>query len=921
MITAYNTYNPYVVDPAHDVFRFEPRPLDAIFSPKSVAVVGATEKEGSVGRTILWNLISSSFGGVVFPVNPTRKSVLGIQAYPSLQDIPEKIDLAVIVTPAPTVPGIIQQCADLGIPGAIIISAGFKEIGPEGLALEEQILSIARKSGMRIVGPNCLGVMNARKGLNATFAKGMARPGEVAFLSQSGALGTAVLDWSFEANVGFSAFVSVGSMMDVDWGDLIYYLGDDPNTKSIVIYMESIGNARSFLSAAREVARSKPIFVIKPGRTEGAAKAAASHTGSLTGSDAVLDAAFKRCGVLRVDTIQEVFSMADVLSKQPLPKGPRLTMVTNAGGPGVLATDALLSTGGQLTEVSDTAIAELNKILPAAWSHGNPIDVLGDAGADRYAKSLEIAAEDPNSDGMLVILTPQAMTESTKTAQLLTQYATSTGKPLLASWMGGEDVAVGVQLLKQAGIPAFAYPDAAAQAFTSMWRYAEHLKSLYETPTLSSVTDEADQAKQAAVTGLIDTVLAEGRTLLTEWESKKLLDSYGIPTVRTEIAETVDAALQAAEAIGFPVVLKLHSNTLTHKTDVGGVKLNLANADQVRQAYEDILASVTAKAGAEHFQGVTVQKMVKLDGYELILGASQDPQFGPVLLFGTGGQLVEVFHDTVVDLPPLNNHLARRMMSQTRIFTALQGVRGRGPVNLDDLDELLVRFSQLVVEQPRIKELDINPLVVSEDHIIALDARVVLYGDDELGERPPLAIRPYPVQYQSEAETKRGLKLRIRPIKPEDEPLAERFHKAISERSVYLRYMQSVPLSERLRHERLSRLCFIDYDREIALLALTEDEELGLEKIMGVGRLSKESGTTEQIGNFRLLVADQVQGQGIGSVLLARLIAVARAEKLDVLRGQILSENQEMQAICRRFGFTLSNHPTAKDRLIASLAL
>lgn len=921
MITAYNTYNPYVVDPAHDVFRFEPRPLDAIFSPKSVAVVGATEKEGSVGRTILWNLISSSFGGVVFPVNPTRKSVLGIQAYPSLQDIPEKIDLAVIVTPAPTVPGIIQQCADLGVPGAIIISAGFKEIGPEGLALEEQILSIARKSGMRIVGPNCLGVMNARKGLNATFAKGMARPGEVAFLSQSGALGTAVLDWSFEANVGFSAFVSVGSMMDVDWGDLIYYLGDDPNTKSIVIYMESIGNARSFLSAAREVARSKPIFVIKPGRTEGAAKAAASHTGSLTGSDAVLDAAFKRCGVLRVDTIQEVFSMADVLSKQPLPKGPRLTMVTNAGGPGVLATDALLSTGGQLTEISDEAIKQLNKILPAAWSHGNPIDVLGDAGADRYAKSLEIAAEDANSDGMLVILTPQAMTESTKTAQLLTQYATSTGKPLLASWMGGEDVAVGLQLLKQAGIPAFAYPDTAAQAFTSMWRYAEHLKSLYETPTLSSVTDEADQAKQAAVTGLIDQVIAEGRTLLTEWESKKLLDSYGIPTVRTDIAETVDGAVQAAESIGYPVVLKLHSNTITHKTDVGGVKLNLFSADQVRQAFEEILASVTAKAGAEHFQGVTVQKMIKLDGYELILGASQDPQFGPVLLFGTGGQLVEVFQDTVVDLPPLNNRLARRMMSQTRIFTALQGVRGRRPVNLDELDELLVRFSQLVVEQPRIKELDINPLVASENHIIALDARVVLYGDDELGERPPLAIRPYPVQYQSEAETKRGLSLRIRPIKPEDEPLAERFHKSISERSVYLRYMQSVPLSERLRHERLSRLCFIDYDREIALLALTEDEELGLEKILGVGRLSKESGTTEQIGNFRLLVADQVQGQGIGSILLERLIEVARAEKLDVLRGQILSENQEMQAICRRFGFTLANHPTAKDRLIASLTL
>jgi acetyltransferase len=920
---AYNTYNPYVVDPAHDVFRYEPRSLDAIFAPKSVAVIGATEKHGSVGRTILWNLITSNFNGVVFPVNPTRKSVLGIATYPSIKDVPEKVDLAVIVTPAPKVPAVIQECAELGVPGAIIISAGFKEVGPEGVKLEQDILEIAQRSGMRIVGPNCLGVMNARKGLNATFAKGMARPGDVAFISQSGALCTAVLDWSYQANVGFSMFVSVGSMLDVDWGDLIYYLGDDPNTKSIVLYMETIGDARSFLSAAREVARVKPIVVIKPGRTEGAAKAAASHTGSLTGSDDVLDAAFKRCGVLRVDSIEEVFAMADVLDKQPLPKGPRLTIVTNAGGPAVLATDALLTSGGQLTEVSEEAIASLNETLPSAWSHSNPIDVLGDADASRYARSLEIAAQDENSDGMLVILTPQAMTESTETAQLLAQYAKKYDKPILASWMGGQDVALGAQVLNQAGIPVFAYPDAAAKAFSRMWQYAEHLNSLYETPQLSSVSDDAARLKQDACTTLINTVLGEGRTLLTEWESKKLLANYGIPTVLTELAHTREEALEAANTMGYPVVLKLHSETITHKTDVGGVKLNLQTPEHVLEAYDSILKNVTEKAGAEHFQGVSVQQMIKLsEGYELILGASQDPQFGPVILCGTGGQLVEVYHDSVLELPPLNNKLARRMMSKTRIFKALQGVRGRDPVDLKALDELLVRFSQLVVEQPRIKEIDINPLMASPSGLIALDARVVLFEEEELTSLPHVqAIRPYPSQYTTEGSTKRGELLTIRPIKPEDEPLAKHFHMNLSERSVYLRYMQSMPLQERLQHERLSRLCFIDYDREIALIALTPDDALPQgEKMIGVGRLSKEHGS-DATGTFRILVSDPYQGQGVGQRLVKEVIEVARAEGLSLLCGQILNENREMQAICERLGFTLKPMAKHADRLLATLIL
>ncbi|HWP47138.1 MAG TPA: CoA-binding protein, partial [Candidatus Limnocylindrales bacterium] len=471
-------------DPVHDVLRYERQPLDAIFAPRNVAVIGATEKAGSVGRTVLWNLIHNPFGGVVFPVNPNRHSVLGIKAYPHIGAVPDPVDLAVIITPAPTVPGIIGECVDAGVKGAIIISAGFKECGPEGAELEQQILEQARRGKIRIIGPNCLGVMNPLTGLNATFARTMARPGNVGFISQSGALCTAILDWSLQENVGFSAFISIGSMLDVGWGDLIYYLGDNPHTHSIVIYMESIGDARSFLSAAREVALTKPIIVIKAGRTEAAAKAAASHTGALTGSYEVLEAAFRRCGVLHVNNIAYLFHMAEVLAKQPRPRGPRLTIVTNAGGPGVLATDALIAEGGELAELSPETLESLNQLLPVYWSHSNPIDILGDADPQRYAKVLEIAAKDPNSDGLLVILTPQAMTDPTQTAEQLKAYAQNSHIPILASWMGGADVAAGTAILNQAGIPTFPYPDTAARVFNYMWRYSYNLRGLYETPVL-----------------------------------------------------------------------------------------------------------------------------------------------------------------------------------------------------------------------------------------------------------------------------------------------------------------------------------------------------------------------------------------------------------------------------------------------------
>lgn len=651
------------------VFRYKQRhSLNAIFEPRSVAVIGATEKAGSVGRTLLWNLVSHPFGGMIFPVHPKHESVLGIKAYPNVAAVPRPIDLAVIATPALTVPGLIAECVAAGVRGAIILSAGFKETGEQGAEMERQLLEYARRGKMRIIGPNCLGVMSPLTGLNASFAGVMARPGHLGFISQSGALGTAVFDWSLGANVGFSTFVSIGSMIDVGWGDLIDYLGSDPQTTSIVLYLETIGDARSFLSAARDVARHKPIIVIKAGQTQEAVQAAVSHTGALAGSYEVFEAASRRSGVLPVKHIEELFSLAEVLARQPRPQGPRLTILTNAGGPGVLATDALVNAGGQLAELSPQSRAALDQILPPHWSHANPIDVLGDADPERYARALEIAAQDPNSDGLLVILTPQAMTDPTLTAQRLTAYATRTRNPLLASWMGGASVASGTTILNQAGIPTFAYPDTAVEVFDAMWRSISHLRGIYETPLPSFQLDEGGPDRPL-VTQLLASVRQSGRTLLTECESKQILAAYGIPIVETRVASSDSEAVACAEEIGYPVVLKLLSETITHKTDVGGVQLHLAGPEEVRRAFHAIEMAVRDTVGVEHFQGVTVQPMISRAGYELILGSGLDPQFGPVLLFGSGGQLVEVYN---------TNFKKRRAMSlwQIRLPCSTDGHRG-----------------------------------------------------------------------------------------------------------------------------------------------------------------------------------------------------------------------------------------------------
>jgi acetyltransferase len=901
------------IEPAVDILRPSAGALGlhAIFSPKNVAVVGATEKSPSVGRSILVNLTSGAFRGNVYAVNPKHSRVLGMPCYESVRTVPDQVDLAVVVTPAATVVEVIDSCAQADVAAAIIISAGFREIGPAGFALENQLVAKARAAHMRIVGPNCLGVMSPAIGFNATFANAIATPGSIGFASQSGALCTAILDWSLSESVGFSHFASLGSMADVGWGDVIDYFGDDAATKTIVLYVESVGDARSFVSAAREVAMSKPILVIKGGRTSAAAQAAASHTGALVGSDDVIDAAFKRCGVLRVDTLSQLFNVSEALEKQPRPKGRRAVIVTNAGGAGVLATDALVRGGGQLAALSSESKSSLDRVLPPHWSEGNPVDILGDATPSRYADAIEICERDGNADGLLVLFAPQAVANALDTAQAVKPLAHVDRFPVIGAWMGGGGVAQGAQLLKRADVPVFGYPDTAAGVFNYMWRYDDGIKRLYETPVFDPTSVSADRDAAAK---LINEVVSSARTLLTEFESKQLLAAYGIPTVDTRIARSADEAVAAAQEIGFPVVVKLHSQTITHKSQAGGVRLNVANDQAVREAFDGIAAAIATHGSTSDFLGVTVQPMVTLNGYELILGASPDPQFGPVILFGLGGTLVEVFRDRALGLPPLTTTLARRLMEETKIYQALRGSASRAAVDLPALEQVLVRFSELVVGLPRVKEIDINPLLASESSLLALDARVILY-DASVADAalPRPAIRPYPMQYSARWSDRCGRDLLIRPIKPEDEPKVIEFHKRLSETSVYLRYARVTRLADRISHQRLARVCFVDYAREIALVAI-ENAGSNNERIIAIGRLIRERESDD--AEFALTVEDDRQASGIGSELLQRLINIAKNEKIRAVVGYILANNASMLRVCKRLGFSVQPGDTMLKAII-----
>jgi acetyltransferase len=868
--------------------------LDAIFQPRSVAVVGASATPGKIGSILIHNLLGNPFGGVVYPINPNRKVVHGLRCYPDLASLPEVVDLAIIATPASTVPALIEECVGHGILAAIIISAGFAELGEPGRLLERRIRDTARGK-MRIIGPNCLGVIHPPSNLNASFAADMARPGKVALLSQSGALCTSILDWARTTHVGFSSFVSVGSMLDVDFADLIDYFADDPHTRSIILYMESIGNVRTFLSAARSASRTKQVIVVKAGRHEAGARAAASHTGALAGSDAVFDAAFRRAGVLRVTTIPDLFNMSEILSTQPRPKGPALALITNAGGPGVMATDELMTCGGRLAPLSAETLARLDAALPAFWSHANPIDLLGDATPERYRLAVETCLKDAHIQGLLVLLTPQAMTDPTETARQLTPLAQTSGKPLLACWLGGAGVQDGRDILGRAGIPTFDSPEAAIHAFLHMVQYHRNQELLYECP---EALPEDWQPNGERARAIIARARADKRTLLNEAEAKELLAAYGLPVVPSVPCATMEEAVRAAKQVGFPVVLKLLSRTVTHKSDVGGVRLNLANEAAVCSAFDSIRGSVTRKVGIEAFDGVTVQPMIRDRGYELIVGSSVDRQFGPVILFGAGGMLVEVIKDSALALPPLNRTLARRLMERTHIYRALQGVRGEAPIDLGAVETLLVRFSQVLCDFPELQEVDLNPVLASPERILALDARVLLVRADTPAEQMPrLAIPPYPNQYVAPFTLRDGTQVTIRPIRPEDEPLIIDLHARHSAHTIRMRFFSLV---KTLSRDSLIRLCHLDYDREMALAAVLRQESGPM--ILGVSRyyLHRETGEAE----FALVVGDAHQRQGLGRHLMKRLIEIARERGVKKLVGQVLRENEPMLALMASLGFS-----------------
>jgi acetyltransferase len=891
-------------DPSQNFLEGYQNPINSFFNPQSVALIGATEKDPSVARTILNNLLHHGYQGKIYPINPKYEKVLGVKCYPDIKAIDEKIDLVVIVTPAKTVPALVKDCVDCQVDSIIIISAGFKEAGDAGKKLEEDILRTIQNTKTRIIGPNCLGLMNPHRNLNATFSADMALKGNLAFISQSGAMCTSVLDWSLKEKVGFSAFISIGSMSDVQFGDLIEYLGHDPKTEIILIYMETIGDARIFLSAAKKVALTKPIVLIKAGRTQAAKKAAASHTGSLAGSDDAFDAAIRRVGVLRVNQIEELFDMASALSKQPMPKGPNLTIITNAGGPAVLATDGTILSGAKMTELHPKTIELLNQFLPAAWSHSNPVDILGDATDEAYAKSLEVVAHDPHTDGVLVILTPQDMTKPLETAQAVSRLS-HLGKPVLASWMGGAKLDSGIHVLHQNNIPNFPYPDEAAKVFGTMWTYHENLRALYETPAIRD--EDFDkllvEKRIEIVEKIFHHALKEGRTILTEFESKKILEAYDIPTVKTVVCHTVDEAIKQADAIGYPIVLKLHSDTITHKSDVGGVKLNLKNSHAVKEAYHAIEEAVTKHHSKKDFGGVSVQQMISLKGTEILVGSIVDDQFGPVIMFGTGGVLVEVFKDRALSIPPLNSTLAMQMMSQTKIYEALKGVRGKEGVSFEKLEKILINFSKLILEHPRIKECDINPLLASAEQIIALDARFVINTAHE-----PIvssAMRAYPTEYIKAATLKDGSDIRIRPVRPEDEPKVKLFHEELSENTVRARYLSLLSLEERTSHERLIQICSIDYGNEMRLIA--EDAH---HKIVGIASYRRLPNSKD--ADFKLTLVDRIQGKGLGTVLLEHLIHIAKEEKLKKLTGSILDENTHLLEMCKKHGFKVEksgSHP------------
>jgi acetyltransferase len=869
--------------------------LSSLFAPKSVAVFGASDRPDSVGQIVFGNMLEGGFKGALYPINSKHPEVQGRRAYAAIAEIGEPVELVVIATPPQTVPGIIEDCGIHGVKAAVIITAGFGEAGPAGEALENELLETAHRYGIRLIGPNCLGIMRPSIGLNATFNKGGANTGNIAFISQSGALCTAILDWAQHNDVGFSSVVSMGSSTDVDFGEILDYLVSDTNTHSILMYIEGIRNARRFMSALRAAARFKPVILVKVGRHEAGSRAAMSHTASLVGADDVFDAAVSRAGVVRVQTITQLFTAAKALSCGFRPVGNRLAVVTNGGGPGVMAADRAADLGLTMATLSDATIAYLDQHLPSNWPHGNPVDIIGDAQADRYHHAVKACLEDDNVDGVLAILTPQAMTKPLESAQVMIELANTHSKPLLTCWMGDTQVTEARQAFARAHKPHFRTPEPAVEVFSHLSAYYRNQKLLMQMPGPSSHHVEPDVESARMI---IEGAMQEHRKVLTEMESKAVLSAFHIPVANTLIAHSPNEALLIAQQLGFPVAMKVNSPDITHKSDAGGVLLNLNSAHQVRAAYQHLLESVQHYRPDARMDGVSIEPMiVKPNGRELMIGVTSDPVFGPVITFGAGGTMVEVMGDRAVSLPPLNRFLVRELIRETRVAKMLGSFRNMTPANIDVLEDVLLRVSEMACELPLLREMDINPLILDENGALAADARVVVEYRQPSAERyAHMAIHPYPTHLVSQWQLADGTDISIRPIRPEDAELVQAFVRGLSEESKYFRFMNSM---QELTETMLVRFTQIDYSREMALIAVTDEH--GKEIELGVARfaINPDGDSCE----FALVVADAFHGKGLGQKLMVSLMEAAREKGLNKIEGEVLSNNHNMIKLMTRLGF------------------
>lgn len=883
--------------------------LDKMFNPHSVAVIGASEREGSVGAKLITNLLQSHYQGKIYPVNPKYKVVQGLSCVASVQEIKDTVDLAVISTPPQTIPDILCQCGEYKIKGVLILTAGFAETGSHGVELEHSLLDIVRKYQIRMVGPNCLGIMRPAINLNATFSNTSALPGNLALVSQSGAICVAISDWAVQHRIGFSALVSMGNAIDVDFGDVLDYLALDTQTKSILLYIESVRNARHFLSGLRAASRLKPVIVIKAGRYAQGSKAALSHTGALIGNDDVFDTALRRGGALRVNTIEQLFNAAEILSSNNRTKGNRLAIVTNGGGAGVMAVDRAAECHIETPELSPTTFAYLNTILPSAWSHHNPIDILGDATPLRYQQAIKACLEDKNVDGLLTILLPVAMSEPDKVAAEVIEISKGSDKPVLACWMGYDQVKLSWELFAKNNCAYFETPESAVEAFSYLADYYLNQQLLLQVPDPLVLTTKPDVEGARLI---IEQALKQQRKILTSIESKAILAAFGIPVTQTIAAHSMDEAVVVAESIGFPIVMKILSHEISHKQEVGGVQLNITHAEGVRKTYQEMIAKAQKLRPDAKILGVSIEKMYKNpNDRELMIGMIYDIIFGPVISFGAGGSLVEVMQDRALALPPLNSFIINRLIQQTKVAKLLKPFRGMPAIHLAAVETILLRISEMICELPTIKEMDINPLIANEKEAIAVDARIVVDYPSVTTQIPygHMAIHPYPRHLVSSLQTADGIPITIRPIRPEDAKLEQEFTKHLSEHAKYLRFWAHL---QELTPEILLRFTQIDYDREMALIAVYEENSK--ENCLGITQYTINP--DQESCEFAIVIDDHWQNKGIGSQLLIKLIEVAKTKNLKVMVGEVMASNTKMLELVKHLGFDIKSSVDNDSKIV-----